>query len=102
MRIDEGYKEILKWILGIVSAILLLSLKNSYDRQNETNKKLEDKVDKVYDFSISHEVRMVVIEEQIKEHKQKILDLQLAQERYTRQEQLSETITKANKELNGK
>lgn len=81
MRFDEGFKELLKWLLGIASAILVMSLKNSYDRQTETNKQLQQKVDKVYDFSTNHEVRMAVIEKEIEEHKKKILDLQLARER---------------------
>lgn len=81
IKLDEGYKELLKWLLGIVGGFLLMSLKNSYDNQTETNKQLQQKVDKVYDFSTNHEVRMAVIEKEIEEHKKKILDLQLARER---------------------
>ena len=61
IKLDDGYKELLKWLLGIVGGFLLMSLKNSYDNQTETNKQLQQKVDKVYDFSTNHEVRMAVI-----------------------------------------
>lgn len=80
-RLDEGWKELIKWLIGIVGAIMIMSLKNSYDKQSETNKQLQQKVDKVYDYSTNHEVRMAVIEKEIEEHKKKILDLQLARER---------------------
>lgn len=36
LKLDEGYKELLKWLLGIVGGFLLMSLKNSYDSQTET------------------------------------------------------------------
>lgn len=87
IKLDEGFKEIIKWLLGIGSAVLIMSLKNSYDTQAETNKQLQQKVDKVYDFSTNHEVRMAVIEKEIEEHKKKILDLQLARERTASLEQ---------------
>jgi predicted nucleic acid-binding Zn-ribbon protein len=80
-RLDDGWKELIKWLIGIVGAIMVMGLKNSYDKQTETNKQLQQKVDKVYDYSTNHEVRMAVIEKEIEEHKKKILDLQLARER---------------------
>lgn len=99
-KFDEGWKEFIKWIVGILGAILLMALKNSYDAQSESNRKLQDKVDKVYDFSTNHEVRMAVIEKQIDEHSQKILDLQLAREREVNQQKLRDEIEKSNKLLN--
>lgn len=98
-KLDEGYKEIIKWVIGIIGAVLLMSLKNSYDSQNESNRKLQEKVDKVYDFSTNHEVRMAVIEKQIQEHSQKILDLQLAREREANAQRLRESINNSKKYL---
>jgi hypothetical protein len=103
IRLDEGFKELLKWLLGIVGAFLVMSLKNSYDRQSETNKALQQKVDKVYDYSTNHEVRMAVIEKEIEEHKKKILDLQLARERSAFFEQkLNLTKQELNEQDNSK
>ena len=98
MKFDEGFKEVIKWVLGIASAFILMSVKNSYDTQSQTNKQLQEKVDKVYDFSTNHEVRMAVIEKQIEEHSQKILDLQLARERM---QTIQHNIKEANKQLDG-
>lgn len=98
-KLDEGFKELIKWVMGILGAILLMALKNSYDANVENNKRLQEKVDKVYDFSTNHEVRMAVIEKQIQEHSQKILELQLAREREANAEKLRQTIKDSEKYL---
>ena len=82
MSIGEATKETVKWIMSIVGAMLLFSIKYGVDSSTTANEELKQKVDKVYDYATNHEIRMIVIEKELEDHKQKILDLQLAQERY--------------------
>jgi hypothetical protein len=77
-----GVGEVVKWIMGILAAILLLSIKYSVDSASNESSELKEKVDKVYDYTTNHEVRVMIIEKEVQEHRQKILDLQLAQERW--------------------
>lgn len=68
--------------MGVVAALLLFSIKYGVDSSTTANEELKQKVDKVYDYATNHEVRMAVIEKELEDHKQKILELQLAQEHY--------------------
>lgn len=82
MAISEATKETVKWLMSIVGAMLLFSIKYGVDSATAANEELKQKVDKVYDYATNHEIRMIVIEKELEDHKKKILDLQLAQERY--------------------
>lgn len=81
MAISITTKQILQWLGGIATALLLGSIKYTVENSSKHNEELKEKVDKIYDYATNHEVRMKVIENELQEHSIKILDLQLAQER---------------------
>jgi hypothetical protein len=81
MAIQVTPKQIGQWLLGIVTTIFLGSIKYSLDNYSKRSEELKQKVDKVYDYATNHEIRMKIIEDEVADHRQRILDLQLAQER---------------------
>jgi hypothetical protein len=81
MAISITTKQIGQWVVGLITAILLGSIKYSVDSYSKHNEELRNKVDKIYDYATNHEVRMKLMEDELADHNQKILDLQLAQER---------------------
>lgn len=81
MAIQIQTKQILQWIGGILSAILLASINYTVQNSAKHSEELNQKVDKIYDYATNHEVRMKIIEDELADHREKILDLQLAQER---------------------
>lgn len=81
MSAGEATRETVKWILGIISAILLFSIKYSIDTYTDANRELKVKVDKVYDFTTNHDVRMAIIEKELEQHRQQIFNLQISNER---------------------
>ena len=81
MAITNLAKETIKIVLGLLASILLISIQWTINQNSNNNQQLKEKVDKIYDYATNHEVRMKVIEEELQDHRVKILDLQLAQER---------------------
>ena len=75
-------REIISWGAGLLISVLTFSVKMSIDNATKRNEELKSKVDKIYDYATNHEVRMILIEKQLADHDKKILDLQLAQERF--------------------
>ena len=81
MALNDLAKDIIKMGLGLFVSILLISIQWTISRNQSQSEELKQKVDKIYDYATNHEVRMKVIEEELQDHRVKILDLQLAQER---------------------
>ncbi len=78
----EGTKEAVKWIMGIIAGLLLFSIKYSVDNSTSEYSELKNKVDKVYEYTTNHEIRMMLIEKQVDKHGEAILDLQLSRQRW--------------------
>jgi hypothetical protein len=81
MAVNDFTKDLIKMGLGLFVSILLISIQWTISRNQSQSEELKQKVDKIYDYATNHEVRMKVIEEELQDHRVKILDLQLAQER---------------------
>lgn len=81
MAISISTKQILQWVGGIITALLLASINYTVQVNSRHSQELQQKVDRIYDYATNHEVRMKVIEDELADHRTKILDLQLAQER---------------------
>lgn len=81
MAVNDLTKDLIKMGLGLFVSILLISIQWTISENSSHNEELKQKVDKIYDYATNHEVRMKVIEEELQDHRVKILDLQLAQER---------------------
>ena len=81
MAVNDLTKDLIKMGLGLFVSILLISIQWTISRNQSQSEELKQKVDKIYDYATNHEVRMKVIEEELQDHRVKILDLQLAQER---------------------
>lgn len=77
---------------------MLIWFKFTIDSYVESNNRLRDKVDKVYDFTTNHEVRLKTIEEQSQKNAVDILDLQLRQKKYEYYLEQSKTWNKINEE----
>lgn len=81
MAINDFTKDLIKMGLGLFVSILLISIQWTISENSSNNEELKQKVDKIYDYATNHEVRMKVIEDELQDHRVKILDLQLTQER---------------------
>jgi len=80
--VAESTKEAVKWIMGVIAALLLFSIKYSIDNNTAKANELKDKVDKVYDYTSNHEVRMAVIERELQIQGQKLLDIDMSIQKY--------------------
>ena len=96
MAVNNLTKEIVKIVLGLIVSVLLISIQWTINQNTNHNQELKQKVDKIYDYATNHEVRMKVIEDELQDHKIKILDLQLAQERLGVNEQDLNNLRKEN------
>lgn len=96
MAVNNLTKEIVKIVLGLIVSVLLISIQWTINQNTNHNQELKQKVDKIYDYATNHEVRMKVIEDELQDHRVKILDLQLAQERLGVNEDDLNTIRKKN------
>ena len=96
MAVTNLTKELIKIGLGLFVSILLISIQWTINQNTNHNEELKQKVDKIYDYATNHEVRMKVIEDELQDHRVKILDLQLAQERLGVNEDDLNTIRKKN------
>lgn len=96
MAVNNLTKEIVKIGLGLLVSILLISIQWTINQNTNHNQELKQKVDKIYDYATNHEVRMKVIEDELQDHRVKILDLQLAQERLGVSEQDLNNLRKQN------
>lgn len=65
VKFDEVTRENLKWIMGIVASILVLLIKYTLDQVTAKSDEVSKKVDKVYEFSVDHETRIKIIEQNI-------------------------------------
>lgn len=81
MALNDLTKNLIKMGLGLFVSILLISIQWTINENSSHNLELKQKVDKIYDYATNHEVRMKVMEDEIQDHRVKILDLQLEQER---------------------
>jgi hypothetical protein len=86
MALNNLAKDIIKMGLGLFVSILLISIQWTISRNQSQSEELKQKVDKIYDYATNHEVRMKVIENELQDHRVKILDLQLTQERLSHNE----------------
>ena len=68
--------------MGLIASIMLIWFKFTIDSYVDSNNRLRDKVDKVYEFTTNHEVRLKTVEEQNRKNAVDILDLQLRQKKY--------------------
>ena len=96
MAVNNLTKEIVKIVLGLIVSVLLISIQWTINQNTNHNQELKQKVDKIYDYATNHEVRMKVIEDELQDHRVKILDLQLAQERLGVNEQDLNNLRKEN------
>lgn len=96
MAVNNLTKEIVKIVLGLIVSVLLISIQWTINQNTNHNQELKQKVDKIYDYATNHEVRMKVIEDELQDHRVKILDLQLAQERLGVNKDDLNTIRKKN------
>lgn len=63
--------------MGLIASGMLIAFKFSLDSYVESNRKVQEKVDKVYDFATSHETRIQFLEQNARDNSQAILELQL-------------------------
>lgn len=78
----ENTREIIKWVMGVIAGILLFSIKYSVEQNTTESTKLKEKVDKVYDYTTNHEVRMAIMEKELDKQSQTLLNLQLSEQRW--------------------
>jgi len=90
MKLDEGVKENLKWIMWLVGAVMMVVIKLSVDSYVESNHRIEAKVEDVWRYVIDHDARLKVNEKEVDGNRKAVFDLQLAQSRVAYYIQLSE------------
>jgi len=65
IKFDEGTRESIKWLMGIVASVMIMLIKFTLDT---VNKKQEDqgvKLDKVYELNLKHEERIINMERRV-------------------------------------
>lgn len=73
---NSSTSETVKWIMGIFATLFMLSVKMSIDTYTETQNTNSKKIDKVYDFASDHELRIRIVEQQMKDNAVRLNNLE--------------------------